>query len=155
MRNVKKNAQQKRRVPLYYVCGATVDSINIYFLEPFPIHLCGNEDIMAIIDQFNKWVELCSTRSEQCNHSKRLVEKFITRFRVPMEIHTDQGRNFQSDMFKNVYKFIGGYQDQDHPYHPAHKAQDSRDGQLPLILALYRSTPHRSIGVSLNAIMMR
>ena len=104
----------------------------------------------------------------------KLVEEFVARFGAPLEIHTDQGRNFQSDMFRAVCKLLGVTQTRTTPYHPASNGQVERfnrsllqmircytekdqsiwDEQLSLLLAAYRSTPHQSTGVSPNLMML-
>ena len=104
----------------------------------------------------------------------KLVEEFVARFGAPLEIHTDQGRNFQSDMFRAVCKLLGVTQTRTTPYHPASNGQVERfnqsllqmircytekdqsiwDEQLSLLLAAYRSTPHQSTGVSSNLMML-
>jgi hypothetical protein len=39
------------------------------------------------------------------NVAKKLIENVITIFGVPMQIHTDQGDNFESNLFREK-KFI-------------------------------------------------
>ena len=104
----------------------------------------------------------------------KLVEEFVARFGALLEIHTDQGRNFQSDMFRAVCKLLGVTQTRTTPYHPVSNGQVERfnrsllqmircytekdqsiwDEQLSLLLAAYRSTPHQSTGVSPNLMML-
>ena len=43
---------------------------------------------------------------EADNLAKKLIENFITIFGVPMQIHTDQGTNFESNLFKALYKYL-------------------------------------------------
>lgn len=102
------------------------------------------------------------------------MEEFIARFGAPLEIHTDQGRNFQSDLFKAVCKLFGAPQTRTTPYHPASNGQVERSNrsllqmircyinrdqtvwneQLPLLLAAYRSTRHKSTGSYPNFMML-
>lgn len=103
----------------------------------------------------------------QRHHYKECLE-------TKLEIHTDQGRNFQSDLLKAVCKLFGVTQTRTTPYHPASNGQVERfnlsllqmircyinrdqtvwDEQLPLLLAAYRSTSHQSTGISPNFMML-
>jgi transposase InsO family protein len=171
-----KKSSRKKRAPLQlYTCGAPLDRLHIDFLGPFPMSLHGNKYIMVITDQFTKWVEAFAVPDQSSETTARtLVEEFISRFGAPLEIHTDQGRNFQSEMFRNLCKLLGVTQTRTTPYHPASngqverfnrtvlqmircyvdKTQNTWDEQLPLILAAYRSTPHKATGISPNAMML-
>ena len=40
------------------------------------------------------------------NSAEKLVHEFIARFGTPFEIHSDQGQNFESDLFKEVLKLL-------------------------------------------------
>lgn len=170
-----KKYPRKIRAPLQlYVCGAPLDRLPIDFL-PFPVSIRGNKCIMVITDQFTKWVEAFAVPDQSSETTARkLVEEFIARFGAPLEIHMDQGSNFQSEMFKTVCKLLGVTQTRTTPYHPASNGQVERfnrtvlkmirchvdkvqatwDDQLPLILAAYRSTQHQSTGISPNAMML-
>ena len=35
-----------------------------------------------------------------------VVREFVARFRCPLEIHTDQGRNFEIDLFKEMCELL-------------------------------------------------
>ena len=38
--------------------------------------------------------------------TRKLVDSFITIFGIPMQIHTDQGANFESQLFKELCKLL-------------------------------------------------
>ena len=87
------------------------------------------------------------------------VTQFVCRFGVPQKIHTDQGREFESDLFVQVCKLLGGEKTRMVPYHPqgdgmierfnrtllamlsavVNEQQDDWDDHLPYVLAAYRS----------------
>lgn len=171
----KKSARKSRAALQSYVCGAPLDRLHLDFLGPFPASVNNNKYILVITDQFTKWVEAFAVTDKTSETTaKKLVEEFIARFGAPLQIHTDQGRNFQSDLFKAVCKLFGATQTRTTPYHPASNGQVERfnrsllqmircyinrdqtvwDEQLPLLLAAYRSTPHQSTGISPNFMML-
>lgn len=159
------------------VCGAPLYRLHLDFLGPIPASVNNNKYILVIYDQFTKWVEAFAV-TDQINETtaEKLVEEFIARFGAPLEIHTDQGRNFQSDLFKAVCKLFGVTQTRTIRYHLASNGQVERfnrsilqmircfinreqavwDEQLPLLLAAYLglSTPHQSTGISPNFMML-
>ena len=59
--------------------------------------------MLAEVDQLSKWAA-CYTLSDQTVErvARTLVSEFISRFRCFLELHSDQGRNFESRMFKEV-----------------------------------------------------
>ena len=59
--------------------------------------------MLVVVDQFSKWVE-CNALSDQTAERvvRTLVSEFIGRFGCPLELHSNQGRNFESRMFKEV-----------------------------------------------------
>ena len=47
-----------------------------------------------------------------------LVQEFIARFGVPMAIHSDQGRNFESVVFAEMCNLLGVHKTRTTPLHP-------------------------------------
>ena len=90
---------------LLYVTRLQLDRIHIDALGPFLVSAKGNR--LVVVDQFTKWTEsyavtnICSETT-----AKYLVDEFISRFGAPLEIHTDQGSNFQSGIFKQVFSLL-------------------------------------------------
>ena len=50
--------------------------------------------------------------------AKELVHNFCCRYGPPMEIHTDQGRNFKSGVFKELWHLLGIRKTMTTPMHP-------------------------------------
>jgi len=50
---------------------------------------------------FTKYVHAVPMRNQEVdNVAKKLIENAITIFGVPTQIHTDQGTNFESNLFR-------------------------------------------------------
>ena len=47
-----------------------------------------------------------------------LVHEFICRFGVPEHLHTDQGRNFEAEVIKEICKLLDIKKTRTSPYHP-------------------------------------
>ena len=50
--------------------------------------------------------------------AKILVEQVITRFGVPYTIHSDQGRQYESELFKEMCSLLQIEKTHTTPYHP-------------------------------------
>ena len=74
---------------------------------PLPETECGNKYILVIGDYFTKWKEAYPMRNmEATTVANILVQEFISRFGVPKYLHTDQGRNFESGLIKEICSLL-------------------------------------------------
>ena len=108
-----------------------------------------------------------------CTVAKVLVENVLCRFGIPQVIHSDQGRQFESNLFQEMCKLLGIHKTRTTPYHPqsdgmverfnrtlaamlsAYVSENHRDWdeQLPYVTMAYRSTEHETTGMSPNMLM--
>lgn len=78
-----------------------LDRIGIDILGPLPITRNGNEYIMVVCDYFSKWTEAYAIPDHTAlTVADKLLTEFISRLGVPKQIHTDQGREFESILFQ-------------------------------------------------------
>lgn len=139
--------------------------INIDVVGPFP----PSEDqryLLTIIDRYTRWPEaipMPDMTAVSC--AKALVSGWIARFGSPVQITSDQGRQFTSAIFTELCKLIGTNHTMTTAYHPqsngiverfhrtvkaAINCNDSTNWvrQLPLILLGLRATIKEDLGVS-------
>ena len=70
-------------------------------LGPFPPSESGNRYVLLMIDQFTKWVEIHAIPDQTAVHTAKIaVDNFFSRFGAPLQIHTDQGKNFDGHVMK-------------------------------------------------------
>ena len=50
--------------------------------------------------------------------AEALVKKFVCQFGVPLIIHSDQGRNFESLVFSDMCRLLGIHKTRTTPLHP-------------------------------------
>ena len=123
----------------------------------------GNTCIMVVTDYFTKWMEayaLPNQVAKMC--ATKLIEEFICRFGVPRYLHSDQGRNFESLLFKEMCEIWEINKTRTSPLHPQSDSLVERfnrtvkeslkkcvldnsenwDIYLPYILSAYRSSCH-------------
>ena len=96
-----KNANVKPRHALQaYHSGSPMERLHIDILGPFNQSDDKNSYVLMMIDQFTKWVEMAAIPEQSALlPAKKVLVCFIATFGCPLEIHTDQGRNFESKLF--------------------------------------------------------
>ena len=100
----RKGPGRKQRAPLrLYNVGAPMERIAIDVLGPLPVTESGSKYLLVAIDYFTKWPEAFAIPNQEATTvAKVLVEEFFCRFGVPLEIHSDQRRNFESCFSRNM-----------------------------------------------------
>ncbi len=88
--------------------GAPLERIAVDVLGPSPISAKGNKYILIVGDYFTKWVKGLSVGELHAEVvAEILANKFTSRFGVPLQIHSDQGRNFESALFIDICNLVG------------------------------------------------
>ena len=174
--NKSKPLNKKPLAPLKeFTSGAPMEKVHLDILGPLPCTKNNNVYILLIVDQFTKWVEAVALPNQKAETVARAtVENFILRLGCPLEIITDQGTNFQSDLFQELCRLLEIAKKRTTPYHPSangqverlnrvilqmlrcviQEKQDTWDTKLPYLLAAIRSTENRSTGFTPNKLML-
>lgn len=94
----KKGPSGKGKSPLQvYNVGAPFERIQVDILGPLPTTLNGNRYVLVVLDCFTKWAEAIPLKNKRATTvAKILVEQVFSRHGIPLELHTDQGKNFES-----------------------------------------------------------
>ena len=94
-----------------YNVGAPFERIAIDIAGQFPVTkdgMDGNKYILVAMDYFSKWPEAYAIRNQEAvTVTQVLVDNLICRIGVPLEIHSDQGRNFESGVFQQICNLLG------------------------------------------------
>ena len=135
----------------------------------------GNRYILVMVDTLTKWAEAVAMPNETAETvAKVLVEHVVCRLGVPAQIHSDQGRQFEAELFQQMCDLLGIRKTRTTPLHPQSDGQTERlnrtlldllsklaidspadwDTKLPFALAAYRSTPHSTTGETPNRLML-
>ena len=73
-----------------------------------------------MIDQFTKCVEMAALPDQTAlSVAHEFIPHFIVTFRCPLEVHTDQGRNFDSYLFQALCTELQIAKTRTTPYHPS------------------------------------
>ena len=155
--------------------GAPLDRLDTDILGPLPTSDSGNKYILLVQDQFTKWTE-CYAIPDQTAETvaHKIVFEFIARFGTPLTIHSDQGRNYESQLFQQLCSLLEVNKVHCTPFHPqanggvevfnktllnmismyVDKNQGDWDKYLPLLTSAYRSCEHATTGYSPNMMFL-
>ncbi|KAI4901978.1 hypothetical protein NFI96_025061 [Prochilodus magdalenae] len=164
----KKGPVGRSRAPLQSLrSGAPMERVAVDVLGPFPVTEDGNRYVLVAMDFFTKWPEAYAVPDQSAaTTATRLVEDFFCRFGIPEELHSDQGRNFESQVMAEVCKRLGVRKTRTTPLHPqsdglverfnrtlatqlaitTSRHQRDWDRHLPLVLLSCRAVVQESSG---------
>ena len=118
--NQNKKATVSARHPmLSYHSGSPMERVHLDFIGPLPRTERVNEHILMMVDQFTKWVECIPLLSQSAEGTARAaVNQFFSRFGCPFQVFTDQGRNFESSLFREMCDLLHIHKSRTTPYRP-------------------------------------
>ncbi len=152
-----------------------MERIAIDIMGPFPVSRNGNRYVLVTMDYFSKWPEVYPIPNQEAGTVENvIVREFFCRFGIPMELHSDQGRNFESNLLKEVCMIPGIHKTRTTPYHLQsdgmverfnrtlvaqlslfiNENQTDWDEQLSTVLLAYWTAVHKSTGQTPAKLMM-
>ncbi|XP_059420291.1 uncharacterized protein LOC132155519 [Carassius carassius] len=145
------------RAPLQsVVTSRPYERVAVDILGPLPETPKENKYIVVIGDYFSKWMEAFPFPNREAETvAKLLVEQWVCRFGAPRIIHTDQGRNFESRLFKEVCQLLNIYKTRTSPYHPQSDVMVERFNRtLASMLSLFVDDNQANWDILLQYVMM-
>ena len=87
---------------------------------PLPMTEAGNRYIICFIDVLTKWVEAVpSTNIEAATVAQMFLSNVVLRHGTPQIVHSDQGRQFESQLFSELCRLLGLEKTRTTPFHPS------------------------------------
>ena len=138
-------------------------------MGPLPATDHNNKYSLIISYYFMKWTKsYAMPNQESVTVANVIVREFISRFGVPRQLHTDQGRNFETKLFQEMCSILEIDKTRTTPLQPQSDGMVDRfnrtleamlskfvdenqkdwDLYLPLVMMAYRSSEHESTGFS-------
>ena len=154
--------------------GERFERVAIDIMGELPETENGHKYILVVSDYFTKWTQAFALKDQTAfTVADVLMNQCFSLFGLPRWIHSDQGRNFESELFAQLCKLLDVRKTRTTVYHPQSDGQVERfnrtcqqmlkvfvnenrsdwDDHLPYILMAYRSTAHESTGLSPNVMM--
>lgn len=141
-------------------------NIHVDVVGPLPISQ-GFKYLLTCIDRFTRWAEVIPmVDSTGITCARALWSGWISRFGTPHSITSDRGRNFESEIWKNLNILLGSRAQRTTSYHPQSNGIIERfhrhlkaslkcrlvDGNwidhLPVVMLGIRAMPREDIGCS-------
>ena len=116
-------------------------------------------------DYFTKWVDAVPIRNKKATTvAQKVVDRIVTIFGTPLQLHSDQGKTFESEVFQEMCKILGIHKTRTTPYRPqsdgmieranrtienmlslfVDENQKNWDELIPLLRLAYRSSIHET-----------
>ncbi|GFX28125.1 hypothetical protein TNCV_424521 [Trichonephila clavipes] len=168
LQKVRPRKRTRGRLQLYNV-GAPFERIAFDILGPHPRSSDDNNNILVVMDYFTKWPEAYPIPDQETSTvAEVLVRQWISRFGVPLQLHSDQGRNFDSAVCKRLCEILAIDKTRTTVLHPQSDGMVERfnrtilkclsllvssnqqdwDKKLPFFLLAYRSAVHETTNYS-------
>ena len=116
----RKMPPRRGRAPLQGIsAGYPMQIVAVDIVGPITPGEAKNPYILVASDYFTRWAEAYAIPNQEAiTVATKLVDEFFCRFSIPQQLHSDQGRQFESDVMKEVCKLLQISKTRTTPYHP-------------------------------------
>ena len=115
----KNPARKKRAYMKTHLSGVKFERIAVDIAGPFPKTSNGFMYILVISDYFTKFTEIFPLKNMEAETvTETMFRGWIKRYGCPQEIHSDQGSQFESQIFQEMCKLLQINKTRTTAYHP-------------------------------------
>ena len=155
--------------------GAPLVLVTIDIISGLLTATDGSKYILVLVDTFTKWVEAYTLPDQEASTCMDAAYTgFFARFGLPSQLHSHQGRNFESTLVKGLCSLAVVHKTQTTPFHPRSDGLTERanrtilqmlrtattdhpqdwPSRLPALLSAYHATVHATTQVTPNLAML-
>jgi transposase InsO family protein len=113
----------------------TMKPLEILCIDFLSLEKCkgGYENILVITDHFTRYAQAIPLKNQLATTTaKALYDNFIVHYSFPERLHSDQGRNFESSIIRELCKLAKIKKSRTTPYHPEGNGSVERFNQTLL-----------------------
>ena len=116
----RKTGAPQNRAPLGSIpTGNPGQFVAVDIVGPFPEDSSGNKYILVVVDHFTKWGEAFPIPNQEALTVARvLCQEWFFRYSPPEGLHSDQGRQFESQLMHEICRILQIKKSCTSPYHP-------------------------------------
>ena len=172
----RKTPKGKRHAPMgLYQMGEPMERVSMDILGPLPVSEKGNRYVLVVCDTFTRWIEAYPLQNQEASTIARVfVNEFVCRFGAPLQVLSDQGRNFEGRILKDACTLLHIDKSRTTSYNPkangtcerfnrtlqnmismyCNQNQRNWDEYIPQLLMAYRSTKNGSTDQTPNQMVL-
>lgn len=117
----------RKAAPLHHIVSSgPMDLVCIDFLSMEPDSR-GISNVLVVTDHFTRYAQAFPAKNQKAlTVAKILVEKYFVHYGLLARIHSDQGRDFESKLIRELLTTLGIRKSRTTPYHPQGDPQPER-----------------------------
>ncbi|KAK3505931.1 hypothetical protein QTP70_003643, partial [Hemibagrus guttatus] len=125
----------QRAAPLHQIVShGPMDLVCMDFLS-METDSRGFSNVLVVTDHFTRYAQAFPTKSQKAHIvAKILMEGYFVHYGLPARIHTDQGRDFESRLIRELLHLMGIRKSRTTPYHPQGDPQPERFNRTLLLM---------------------
>ena len=119
---LRKHPPSAAKAPVQYMPVASEPGqlLCMDFVGPLPETPNGNKHMLVVTDAFSKYSEVIALPNQTAEvTANALIQECFSRQGVPSILHSDQGRNFESEVIQHLCQRLGIEKTRTSGYHPA------------------------------------
>ncbi|KAL1279350.1 hypothetical protein QQF64_026023 [Cirrhinus molitorella] len=132
--------------PMDLVC------IDFLSLEADSRNVCN---VLVVTDHYTRYAQAFPTRDQKASTvAKTLWEKYFIHYGLPAQIHSDQGRDFESQLVSDMLTMLGVKKSRTSPYPPTRTAREETltvCGVVETAQTLIQVPYHPQVGIEQEA----